>query len=714
MRRLIFLLAILGTSLAWFPTRLDAQAVEGAAFDPAPVELGRSATLSVRPITPMDLLTLRDVKGMSLSPDGSRVAFVVGQAEYETNGYRSGLFVVPTKGDGRVQALGTAGMPHWDDINQWIDESPEWSPDGEWIAYRMRLRSDEHWQVSIWNQKSGIVEKITSVPADVESYRWAPDSAALFLTTVKPQTGLDLGQSFDAGVLFNQEIHPYQVIPVETQMKDAEESEHRYWMYDLKTQQARPASDEEKGRWRPWNAALKSDETSLLAKYNILDAAPSPDGSKLAYLYGVDNPAQSKTWSTRLLVTSDQGRKLLEVTPAAHRVDQFWWTADGSTLYFTEHDGRGHSAELWALGSADLEPHLVFRANANEYLSSFSSDREGKIFACLRENNTTPPQIAVIDDLTKPVRTIVDLNPEFSVLEKGDTGRLEGTNSYGENWFAYLVKPLGFVPGKKYPLIVTTYRSGDYFLRGASGDENPVQVYAAHGFAVLCVDSGWIRNRVTGDFDETLLTWASPTASILQAVGRLADEGTIDPSNVGISGFSHGEEIAGYALIHSALFHAASGAQNYDPFFYFLGSDEWHRIFEQWRLGGWSGGVLNPNWKKIAMSMNADKIVTPILENASDTEYLIDLSTYRSLRDLDKPIELYIYPNELHVRNQPRHRLEIYERNLDWFRFWLKDEQDPDPRKEEQYRRWNRLRDETRTRPEDSLAIPARNSSLSK
>jgi len=66
------------------------------------------------------------------------------------------------------------------------------------------------------------------------------------------------------------------------------------------------------------------------------------------------------------------------------------------------------------------------------------------------------------------------------------------------------------------------------------------------------------------------------------------------------------------------------------------------------------------------------------------------------------------------VRNQPRHRLEIYERNLDWFRFWLKDEQDPDPRKEEQYRRWNRLRDETRTRPEDSLVIPARNSSLSK
>lgn len=94
------------------------------------------------------------------------------------------------------------------------------------------------------------------------------------------------------------------------------------------------------------------------------------------------------------------------------------------------------------------------------------------------------------------------------------------------------------------------------------------------------------------------------------------------------------------------------------------------------------------------MSMNAEKIVTPILENGSDTEYLIYLSTYRSLRDIGKPIELYIYPNELHVRNQPKHRLEIYQRNLDWFRFWLKDEQDGEVSKTEQYRRWRLLRNE--------------------
>ena len=691
MARLACGIAIIGITVCCSAAGAAAQAVEGAGYDPSPVRLDQSVTTTRRPVTPMDLLTLRDPKGVSISPDGRNVAFVVGQAEYETNSYRSGLFVVATKAGSRVKTLGTAGMPHWDEINQWIPEDPQWSPDSRWIAYRTRMSSAEHWQVSIWNAATGLRENQTSAPGDVESYRWGLGGSELFLTVEKPRSSLDTTNEAEAGILFNQAIHPYQVIPLLTQMEEATKPEREYWIYELKTRRQRPATEGEVAKWKPWSSASAPDQNPLLAKYHILGAAPSPDGSKIAYSYDVENYAQSKTWAGRLLLATDHGRHILEVTPDAHWVEQYWWTADGKTLYFTEHGGRGRSPELWELPSGELKPRLVYRADAGEYLSSFSSDAAGKIFACLRENNASPPEIAIMDDLTKPVRTLVDLNPGFSLLQKGTTERLDGTNSYGEKWFAYLVKPLDFVQGKKYPLIVTTYRSGDYFLRGASGDENPIQVYAAHGFAVLCVDVGWTRNRVSGDFDETLLDWASPTASIEQAVQRLSQEGIIDLSRVGIAGFSHGEEIAGYALIHTTLFRAASGAQNYDPFFYFLGSDDWHEIFGQWGLSGWPHGEINPNWRKIAMSLNVDKIVTPILQNESDTEYLITLATYRSLQDAGKPIEMHIYPNELHVRNQPRHRLEIYDLNLDWFRFWLKGEQDSDPAKADQYARWREL-----------------------
>ena len=93
------------------------------------------------------------------------------------------------------------------------------------------------------------------------------------------------------------------------------------------------------------------------------------------------------------------------------------------------------------------------------------------------------------------------------------------------------------------------------------------------------------------------------------------------------------------------------------------------------------------------MSLNADRIRAPVLENASDTEYLVYLPVYRSLLDLGRPVELFLYPNELHVRNQPRHRFAIYERNLDWFLFWLKGVERAGAEKQAEYLRWRQMRD---------------------
>ena len=208
---------------------------------------------------------------------------------------------------------------------------------------------------------------------------------------------------------------------------------------------------------------------------------------------------------------------------------------------------------------------------------------------------------------------------------------------------------------------------------------------------MLCFDTGRPRNIRPGSFEDKILDWSGPTASIEAAIDELSGRGIIDRERVGIAGFSHGEEIAGYAVLHTNRFRAAIGAALYDPCFYFIGGNAWWSAFESVGLGGWPEGKTKSNWNEIDMPAHADRIHTAILENTSDTEFLIYLPLYRSLVDLGKPVELYIYPQELHVRNQPRHRLEIYERNLDWFGFWLKGEENGDPAKSEQYRRWDQL-----------------------
>ena len=55
--------AILGLTLCC-AAKLGAQAVEGAGYDPVAVRLGQNVTMTSRPVAPMDLLTLRDPKGV--------------------------------------------------------------------------------------------------------------------------------------------------------------------------------------------------------------------------------------------------------------------------------------------------------------------------------------------------------------------------------------------------------------------------------------------------------------------------------------------------------------------------------------------------------------------------------------------------------------------------------------------------------------------------
>jgi len=55
-------------------------------------------------------------------------------------------------------------------------------------------------------------------------------------------------------------------------------------------------------------------------------------------------------------------------------------------------------------------------------------------------------------------------------------------------------------------------------------------------------------------------------------------------------------------------------------------------------------------------------------------------------------VELVVLPAGQHVLERPWDRLTSQQGNVDWFCFWLKGEEDPDPAKAEQYARWRRLR----------------------
>src|SRR3546814_20617218 len=101
-------------------------------------------------------------------------------------------------------------------------------------------------------------------------------------------------------------------------------------------------------------------------------------------------------------------------------------------------------------------------------------------------------------------------------------------------------------------------------------------------------------------------------------------------------------------------------------------------------------------WLKIAFTPQPQRVRFPMLFQAADNEFLGMVGSHTALRQIGTPSDLYIFPNEDHIKSQPAHRLALYRRNLAWFNFWLKDEVAQDPAQKEEVARWVKMRDEDR------------------
>lgn len=673
-----------------------AQIKEEPTFDATPIELPGEIHSPQRPITTMDLLEMREIHGASISPDGRYAAFVLGQAVYSINGYRTGMFVISTEPSSTPRSLGTAGAPHWDATGQWVYENPQWSSDSHYFTYRMRLRTSDSWQLWRWNRDGGTPLQLTHVPGNVRDFKWTRDTSKIVLTLERPTNPAEGKNLSQGGILYDGALRPWEGMPVVTAVLESKPPEMETWLYDVNSGDERPASVDETRLYSPRISDLLPSTTNGLKASekpsHIIDFKRSPNTQLVAYRELINDPARSKWPSYRLYTKAVSDGATVELASRTFHVAEYWWTVDSKRLYYLAYEGDGYPWKLMLVSAKGGPPKQV--VEQSDLLTAYSVDSSGARALCLRENNSTPPQLALVNLTDGALRTIVDVNPEFRSIQISPATRIEGINSHGDHWFGHVVKPLNYVAGKRFPLVITTYRSGNFFLRGGSGNEYPIQVLAASGFVVLNIDVGYLENHIPGDFQTVLRQWASPLASMQDAIHRLSLEGLVDPNKVAITGFSHGSEIVDYAISHSADFSAAieSGGGSRDPYFYYMAGKEWQQLFSDWGLGGWPEGESRARWQQLSPALNADKIVTPLLKNVPDSEFLVGLSSYTSLQQLRKPVELFVYANEHHVKNQPKHRYEIYERNIDWLEFWLEGLEDTKLGKASQYARWRELR----------------------
>jgi dipeptidyl aminopeptidase/acylaminoacyl peptidase len=513
----------------------------GPSFDPTPVEIPDVHETAPRPVSSMDLLELRDLHGIQISPDGKRVAFVLGQAVHESNSYRTGIFIVGTQEESKPVSGGTAGPPRWDQIGQWSLEAPQWSPDSNAVYYR--LKTGGIWQVWKWKVEGGPPVQITHAEQSVQRFQLSPDGTELAMVVERPHRD-DRQQLAEHGVLYDGKLAAGKPAPIldevlnmrggDTWPRGAATTET--WMHDLRNGGERKATEKELDAYSSWDNVPngKLFTAKEIEEQNILGVKISPDATKMIYQRLEVDSAESDAWSYPLLLKSTSGTgSPIVLTPGIYFVGQYWWSADSQRIFYTEYDGDGHSAKLMGMTVAEGTPEQVL--NTNDYLSEYSADRSGRLLACSLENSTTPAEVAVADLSAGKVRKLVDVNPELHNIQLSPVRRIDFSNKYGDHFWGHLVLPLNYQSGRRYPLIITTYGDSDGFLRGGVGDEYPIQVFGANGFAVLDFNSGKFR-KLGGDFESAALMLQSPIEGMATAVETLANAGIVDSARVGITG----------------------------------------------------------------------------------------------------------------------------------------------------------------------------------
>jgi dipeptidyl aminopeptidase/acylaminoacyl peptidase len=326
----------------------------------------------------------------------------------------------------------------------------------------------------------------------------------------------------------------------------------------------------------------------------------------------------------------------------------------------------------------------------------------------LEQDLTTPPRIRAINPKTGQSATLIDLNPEFNQLTFG----LAKTITLHVKGFALsagLYLPPDYSPGKRYPLVIQThgYIPTEFSMDGRSEWSSgfSARPLAAHGIVVL--QTYEFKNK--RDHDRLVngeeKRFGSPpeyaarnlaTSVYETAIDYLRASGLIDTRRVGIVGFSRTVCFVAYALTHSRYHFAAASLVDGIDCGYFQ-----HLAFP---IGNEDDNLLNGakspfskeglgQWIKRSPSFNLDRVDTPVrLLALQPFSVLQGWEWFVGLKLQRKPVDFLELADASHLVVKPWERMVAQQGLVDWFSFWLKGEQDPDPAKASQYDRWHALR----------------------
>lgn len=365
------------------------------------------------------------------------------------------------------------------------------------------------------------------------------------------------------------------------------------------------------------------------------------------------------------------------------------------SLHFQPHSHVVEAEYLLPVDRAEIRNYT--QAANDEWRRSirdFPPHETNDLTVYVKQDLNEPAVLVAADTRRNVSRIILDPNPQLKEIALGDASVFEWVDRLGHNWRGGLYKPSDYIAGKRYPLVIQTHGFLEHVFRpnGMYPSGFAARELAAEGILVLqvpyCSNIGTPEEGVCN------------VAEYEGAVTKLNQLGIIDPDRVGIIGFSR----SGYWVLDAienstTRFRAAAIIDGYTAGYMqymikidFQGNVIPHDLDTIMGAAPFDGGLIQ--WLHKSPLFSVDKVKTPLRITAIGRHSVVEMwEPYAALRYLDHPVELIAQRDGTHILTNPTEQFVAQQGTVDWFRFWLKGEEDAVPEKAEQYARWRGLRD---------------------
>ncbi len=587
-----------------------------------------------------DMLKIKSLSGVTISPDGSKVAFVVnniepdGDTKWEYK-YQNQIYVAPTDGSSAPKALTTKEGA----------SLPAWSPDGKQLAFIRAV--DNKAQIFLLSFDGGEPIQLTKFKYGATSPKWSPDGKQILFSASIPLKDL----------LKDADLNPKKEIPKWPYEKPGFQNNSQLIannakpdpdgnIDEIRAYLENNANDKKAKVINKLNFQEESTTTSEISfnHFFVINAEPgampvpvthgfyrfnsadfSPDGKQLVIVGDMDDTQHpDRSLESEIFIADANGKNLKKLLGAegknynsAKLSPSGKWLAFqyGNTSFVdipalaimplngTEKDiitlpfDRSKGGFTWS----NDEKYIYFGAQSNGGAPIYRVDVKTKQVEALSDVNSgvgafdlrnnrivfvktevaDPFELYACDAAGKNATRISNFNDWVKTKKLSFPEKKSFVNDKGLTIEYWIMKPANYEPGKKYPTILDIHGGPTAMWGpGESSMWHEFQYYCAKGYVVV-----YGNPRGSGGYGAEFLRanvndWGTgPTSDVLTYLDKAGETGMIDTSRLAVTGGSYAGYLVAWIISHDQRFKAACSQRGvYDLGTFFGEGNAWRLV----------------------------------------------------------------------------------------------------------------------------------------